>query len=631
MRKRKYYSILSAVLALIMMLTFTPLTVFADAGQKQMTVTITAPEGISLEKASANAYLVLEQASALEGGKGVYAVASGFGSFFQTAQGQWENIIGEQQNVQNIYLTYTGSGSNPGHIELTKGSSAPGGNSITIQIQEGSAPETGDGFAASLISMLDETANDVAVFSGWLQHYAENTTSIEPITGHGDTSGKITISVTTPGYYLIVPKNLPSGVIMTTATLWVIPTEPDIEIELKVETPEHNKQVKEEEDTAYSEDTNTEIGGKLSYQLTYKIPEKTNGESWKRIAFLDTMHHMKIVAENPGDFTLQLKNDENTDLFAGSTWIHDSISGDKSVTMNNNDTHIFQPTDRMYSLKKNDETLAELYIAQYDTEEKKQVIYLELTKAGLQLLGSGGATLTFTYHAVLTGDAHGANPNEVIWDVDDSIAEDEAKVYTYGIQLTKTYSDGNFAHAEETEFTLYKGSEFVDEIEFVEVSDSEGVYRVKTTEDTEAVTAAALNPRRSDGKLILLGLDEGTYKLVETKAPGGFSKIADTIFTLTAQDSLEKETLDSATTIVDVNSGAQKDTSDADENAIDTYESSTKNISILLLKAHNAKGFDLPTTGGAGTWVFTLGGIGLIVVAGGFLMISHRKQKSNKK
>lgn len=630
MRKRKYYSILSAVLALIMMLTFTPLTVFADAGQKQMTVTIKAPEGISLENASANAYLVLKQASALEGGKGVYAVASGFESFFQTAQEQWNDIIKNQPDVQNIYLTYAGSGSNPGHMELTTDPPTSGGNSITIQIDEGSAPETGDGFAASLISMIDDTANDVAVFSGWLQHYAENTTSIEPITGHGDESGKITISVTTPGYYLIVPKNLPSGVIMKTATLWVIPTEPDIEIELKVETPEHNKQVKEEEDTAYSEDTNTEIGGKLSYQLTYKIPEKTNGESWKRIAFLDTMHYMKIVAENP-DFTLRLKQGEDTDLFAGSTWIPGSISGDKTFIMNNQDTHTFHPTDCMYSLQRNGEILAELYIAQYDTANQKQVIYLELTEEGLQLLGSGGATLTFTYHAVLTGDAHGINPNEVIWDVDDSIAEDEAKVYTYGIQLTKTYSDGNFAHAAETEFTLYKGNTTNDndKIEFVEVPNQEGVYRVKTTEDTEAVTS--LKPGSSKGELILLGLDEGIYKLVETKAPEGFSKIADTIFTLTAQDSLEKEKLDPDETIVEKDSGAQKDTSDADGNAIDTYESSGKNISILLLKAHNAKGFDLPTTGGAGTWVFTLGGIGLIVVAGGFLMISHRKQKSNKK
>lgn len=630
MRKRKYYSILSAVLALIIMLTFTPLTVFADAGQEQMTVTITAPNGISLEKASANAYLVLEQTSALEGGKGgVYAVASGFKNFFQKAQGQWEKITEASLDVLEIYLTYTGSGSNTGQIELTTDPPTSGGNSITIRIQEGSVPETGDGFAASLISMIGEKANDVAVFSGWLQHYAENTAGIKLITDHGDTSGKITISVTTPGYYLIVPKNLPSGVIMTTATLWVIPTEPNIEIELKVETPEHDKQVKEEEDTAYSEDTNTEIGGKLSYQLTYKIPKKTNGESWKKIAFLDTMHYMKIVEENPGDFTLQLKKDENTDLFAGSTWIPGKISGDKTVKMNNEDTHTFHKTDCMYSLQRNGETLAELYIGQYNTEEKKQVIYLELTKAGLQLLGSGGATLTFTYHAVLTGDAHGANTNEVIWDVDDSIAEDEAKVYTYGIQLTKTYSDENFAHTEETEFTLYKGSAFVDEIKFVKVSDSEGVYRVKTTEDTEAVTS--LKPGSSKGELILLGLDEGIYKLVETRAPEGFSKIADTIFTLTAQDSLEKEKLNPDKTIVENDSGAQKDKSDADRNAIDTYDVGDKNISILLLKAHNAKGFDLPTTGGAGTWVFTLGGIGLIVVAGGFLMISHRKQKSNKK
>lgn len=50
---------------------------------------------------------------------------------------------------------------------------------------------------------------------------------------------------------------------------------------------------------------------------------------------------------------------------------------------------------------------------------------------------------------------------------------------------------------------------------------------------------------------------------------------------------------------------------------------------VVPLRIINNPGFDLPKTGGYGTWMFTIGGVALLGAAG-FIVIRSRKQHRNE-
>ena len=161
---------------------------------------------------------------------------------------------------------------------------------------------------------------------------------------------------------------------------------------------------------------------------------------------------------------------------------------------------------------------------------------------------------------------------------------DDAKVYTYGLNVLKVDADNHETKLSGAEFELYQGKTKID----VKKGD-DGVYR------PDANGADVLTTSDPEGAFKLDGLAPGSYSLKETKAPGGYSLPSGTIDFTIADDDLDGK----------VNEGTTG------------YVSQT---------VQNSKGFQLPTTGGAGTVALTAAGV-LVMAGAAFALIRARRSE----
>ncbi len=151
--------------------------------------------------------------------------------------------------------------------------------------------------------------------------------------------------------------------------------------------------------------------------------------------------------------------------------------------------------------------------------------------------------------------------------------------YTGDITLTKYAEDGKTVlHG--AEFTVTKtGSD--EALYFVKKADGEYKLAAEGTEGASQKVVA------TNGTVKVEGLDEGTYHFTETKAPAGYSINA--------------------------------------EGAEATIEASTeKNVSVGT-SINDTKLSALPSTGGIGTTIFTIGGCAIMIVAAGLFFATRRK------
>lgn len=219
------------------------------------------------------------------------------------------------------------------------------------------------------------------------------------------------------------------------------------------------------------------------------------------------------------------------------------------------------------------------------------------------------------YEAVLNENAvigSAGNPNEAYLDYSNNPYDekswnskaDKVTVYTYGIDVTKTNKNTSPTPLPGAEFELSRTSG--DEaLKFI-LSNDEGVYRLaKAGEDGSTVLAVGGEGAGAmKGKLKLVGLDAGTYYLKETKAPAGYNKIS-TPIEITIADS-------------DYDGGVEVK---KDELVTDDLETGRVPVTV-----QNSQGFELPTTGGIGTVLFTAVGV-VLMGAGLVLFFLNRKRR----
>lgn len=168
------------------------------------------------------------------------------------------------------------------------------------------------------------------------------------------------------------------------------------------------------------------------------------------------------------------------------------------------------------------------------------------------------------------------------------------KVYTYGLKLTKVDASNTNTKLDGAEFELYK----------VDTSNPQGVKITNLPGMTNGKLTTV------NGSITFTGLDVGEYFLKEVKAPESYTLLTDTIhFTI----------------------------ADADKDGIPEIESDETNILALDKDADdnmtgyvtttvtNNKGFSLPSTGGMGTYLFTIGGI-VIMAGAAFALIAMKKR-----
>lgn len=260
-----------------------------------------------------------------------------------------------------------------------------------------------------------------------------------------------------------------------------------------------------------------------------------------------------------------------------------------------------------------------------------------------------GKTLTITYTAVLNKDAVTTimgNCNTVKLDYsknvkqngdeepdsdkDKKTVQDEAVVYTFKIHIDKIADDAKKTPLEGVEFDLYKQ---VEHGTAGAITDAEAkALGLDETEGWVKVNDATLKTNEN-GVLEVKGLENGTYKLVETKAKDGYNLLKAPV---DVSLNIAYKTTWTETNYYENGVWVKRDVTKKNE-AFDSNEASenemnggTQNGSktgdgVISTTIINRKGFNLPTTGGFGTLLFS--GIGvLLVVAGVGVLLSLKKK-----
>jgi len=158
------------------------------------------------------------------------------------------------------------------------------------------------------------------------------------------------------------------------------------------------------------------------------------------------------------------------------------------------------------------------------------------------------------------------------------ITNTPAEAVTYGIDITKVSAENEDLLLAGAEFALLEGE---NQLSFVKKSD--GVYSLAGENSTDTTRTLITN---SHGKLVIDGLAAGEYILRETKAPDGYEVIGDKTIELSAQ--------------------------------------SGKTVALTI--KDELRVYRLPSTGGRGLNMYTIGGTALLIAAAALLMWKYREE-----
>ena len=430
-----------------------------------------------------------------------------------------------------------------------------------------------------------------------------------------DATGHTSVSNMEQGLYLVVETRVPENVTSTCNPFFVsLPMTTidgtawnyDVTVYPKNQTgnPTLDKTVREAKNSTgknngsltdikdgYKHTATASVGDVVDYQIISTLPTITSkASSLSEYTYVDTMS--KGIKYNKQDVVIEFFRDSAcTDKI--TTWAEDS--GTFAVT--------YDDAANIMTIKMTETGLSEI--------NEAAAVYIDNVKRGYS-----DCTMRITYAATLTADAKMGdkdNPNTVTltWKRTNTTyydtLEDCCHVFTYGIDVLKQFSDGK-GDIQDVKFLLNNDSDDC----YIIADLKDGIYYAKgiTTKKSDATTFVP----NSSGHIIVKGLEDDSYSLTETATDKGYVllKEAVKIVIKTAENGQCEQC------------GAKLLTASATVNGKDA--SMTDGNAIVPLTVVNNPGFDLPKTGGYGTWMFTIGGVALLATAA-FIVVKSRKHK----
>ena len=433
-----------------------------------------------------------------------------------------------------------------------------------------------------------------------------------------DATGHTSASDMEQGLYLVAETRVPENVISTCNPFFVsLPMTTidgsewnyDVTVYPKNQTgnPTLDKSVREAKNSTgkntgsltdigdgYAHTASSSIGDTVDYQIISTLTTITSKASaLSEYTYVDTLS--RGIRYNKNDVVIEFFKD------AGCTG--------KIVTWAVNSgkfTVGYDDTANTMTIHMTDTGLAEI--------NEATTVYTNSVKRGYS-----DCTMRLTYAATLTADAKMGdtdNPNGVVltWRRTNNTYFDTLKdcchVYTYGIDVLKRFSD-NGGNLRNVKFRLHND---IDDC-YIIAEQKDGVYYAKgfAAKKSDATTFIP----NAQGHIVVKGLEDDAYSLTEIATDKGYVLLKDAV----------KIVIKTAENGTCEQCGAKLPTASATVNSKDI--TMTEGNAIVPLTVVNNPGFDLPKTGGYGTWMFTIGGVALLGAAA-FIVIRSRKHKNEQ-
>ena len=429
-----------------------------------------------------------------------------------------------------------------------------------------------------------------------------------------DTNGQIKLSGLSQGEYRIYEDSYTAGsaaankgyiLDQTYHTFTVNPdgkitygaiTNPAITISVENDRPDMKKEVKN--GTGWEDDAQYGVGDTVSYKITIEIPE--NIDKLKTFTVTDTPTNLKDNTETIKVVKVKTAGEAtDTPLEKGTdyTVVPDTTGGFK-LTFNQSAT----------------------------------------------VKGCAGRTVTITYDAVVMNSAvvgGNGNSNKATLEYTNKIKndgtpdetikntiEDSAVMYSFGIKIVKTQEDNNtplpgvmfdlYREAKAGETSVITG----DDAKKVGLDKDKSWVCVKkglTTDENGIIdTSDSSNTTNFTG-----GLANGDYYLVETKTAEGYN-----LLTKPVEVNLKVTATTTWTTSDTFDNTGKLVKRTVEKTVFTNANGDTAKPELTVTNIVNRAGFNLPTTGGFGTLLFS--GIGVLLVLAGVSVLFSLKKKNKR-
>lgn len=404
---------------------------------------------------------------------------------------------------------------------------------------------------------------------GWVLDSANNITATKTVE---TTATSTQIFDLAYGYYLVYPKGAtdtstaPGNETVKSVASLVSVTDTTVSINMKSNYPTVVKKVNNKN----ADDVN--IGDEVTYTLTSKVPDMTGYTSYV-FNFKDTLSagltFKGITSVTVGETTIT-KVDAGQEANNTYTLTQTQDGQNITITMNN------------FLASNKNNTGKEIKVTYTATLNKDAVTGFEPN--------TNKATVEYSNDP----------SNNTKGESEPSIVD----VHTFNFTIFKYYlKDEAKTGLANAEFELYKANKAGDAADtnakIKIVDEGNGVYRQATAEEAKVIgfTSAKI-VSDNDGKVLVKGLDAGTYYLRETKAPDGYNKLLSDIK-------------------VEIKPVYDNSTGKLTSYSVDyTYNGITTSGTAITSKdnspevaVENKTGAQLPSTGSKGAFMVTLAGI----------------------
>lgn len=283
--------------------------------------------------------------------------------------------------------------------------------------------------------------------------------------------------------------------------------------------------------------------------------------------------------------------------------------------------------------------------------------------------GYSNYTMRITYTATINSDTtvvygQNGNDNKVVLTWKRTSSEyydtliDDCHVYSFGMDLTKLFSDTDPETAEETGMYDHVKFKIYNETDgywvTAKLNETEGVYYVTghTANESDGTVFSPVTVGSAHGHILLKGCEDDEYVITEIETANGYTLLnKDIHVVITAADDNSRPCDIYSEDVLGVlqndphysfNGGQDLTlanipqaqlahnymtaTATVDTNAVTMLVDDGSANAEAPLTVINTAGFDLPQTGDNGTWMFTVGGILLMAGAAFIIFLACRKK-----